>query len=146
MSTFPNFDGTQHCAQPGVDPELFHPRQNGSAVHAKRICNSDGNGTPCPFLAGCREYGVTTSVHGVWGAWSEEERRADRKARHIVPEPLTFRFASGADITTNVPRRHGSWAGIGQHIAYKEPLCEECAEYRRAKRRQRYEEQKGQAS
>lgn len=137
MTDFPDFDGTQNCAQPGVDAEQFFPHQNGSGARARRICNSDGKGNRCPFLLECRDYAITHSVGGVWGAWSDEERRAERKRRGIIPIPLAFGDLSGRDIRTDVVRVHGNHAGIKQHIAAGEPACDECATFRREDRRER---------
>ena len=44
--------------------------------------------------------------------------------------------ASGAEIVTGLlQRRHGSWAGVGQHVRNQEPLCDECREYRNGRRK-----------
>lgn len=142
MSIFPNFDGTQHCAQPGIEPEWFHPHKNGSGARAKKVCGGSNGYPACPFLAACREYGVTHSVHGIWGGTNGDERQAERKVRNIIPEPLAFRVAAGAEITTTVFRKHGSWAGVGQHEKFKEPVCEECRTFRSANRSRKSRERK----
>lgn len=140
MSDYPPFDGTQHCAQPGVDPERFHPGRgaNGSTVEqAKVLCKGDGTHPPCPFLDGCREYGVTHSVSGLWGGWGENQRKEEQKRRRIVPEPLSFGDIAGRAIHYDVVRVHASHAGVKQHERAGEKVCDECAQFRREARRER---------
>lgn len=84
-------DETAHCREPGIDPERFHPAKgsNGYTVDAtKKLCTGSSFRPPCPFLDKCREYGITHSVHGIWGGLAEDGRKAARKARRIVPAPL----------------------------------------------------------
>jgi hypothetical protein len=86
-------DDGAHCRQPGVDPEWFFPRpgaiDSSTAAQAKRICNDWPSGEPCPFRAPCREYGIRNAVHGIWGGLSENDRKAERKRRGIVPQPVS---------------------------------------------------------
>ena len=64
-----------------ADPDLFFPvGTTGAALRqietAKAVCRS------CPSLDACLEFALTTGQDaGVWGATSEEERRAIRRAR-----------------------------------------------------------------
>jgi WhiB family redox-sensing transcriptional regulator len=64
-----------------ADPDLFFPvGTTGPAVRqieaAKAVCRS------CPSLDPCLEFALRTGQDaGVWGATSEEERRAIRRAR-----------------------------------------------------------------
>lgn len=63
------------------DPEVFFPiGSSGPALvqveRAKRICRS------CPALEPCLEWAVESGQEaGVWGATSEDERRALRRQR-----------------------------------------------------------------
>jgi WhiB family transcriptional regulator, redox-sensing transcriptional regulator len=63
------------------DPDLFFPvGSTGPALRqieaAKAVCRS------CPSLDPCPEFALRTGQDaGVWGAASEEERRAIRRAR-----------------------------------------------------------------
>ncbi|MBW3579587.1 MAG: WhiB family transcriptional regulator [Actinobacteria bacterium] len=85
--------GSQHWALDGwrgqascrsADPELFFPvGSTGPAVSqieaAKEVCRS------CPVQTPCLEFAlVTNQDSGVWGAASEEERRALRKHRRCA--------------------------------------------------------------
>ena len=87
---YPVFDGTQPCAD--VDPESFHLDLGQQVDAAKRICNGDPKAgkAPCPFLDPCLQYALHHSVSGVWGATSDQERRAMRRKLRIVAEPLSF--------------------------------------------------------
>lgn len=56
------------CAQ--TDPELFFPEKGGSVREAKEIC------ARCFVAAECLDYALTTGERfGVWGGFSERERR-----------------------------------------------------------------------
>lgn len=82
-----------NCHQPAVDPETFFPRpgafEASTTGAAKRLCNGWPTTEPCPLRDACREYGLRNQVHGVWGGWSEDERKAERKRRRIVPAPMS---------------------------------------------------------
>ena len=60
------------------DPEIFFPASGGSAREAKMIC------TGCPVQAECVGYAIRTNQqHGVWGGFTEKERRDMRRAGRI---------------------------------------------------------------
>lgn len=60
------------CAQ--TDPEAFFPEKGGSTRDAKRICSS------CEVQAKCLEYALSNDERfGIWGGYSERERRKLRK-------------------------------------------------------------------
>ena len=67
------------------DPELFFPvGTEGPALRqaedAKAVCRT------CPLMSGCLRWALDTGQDdGVWGATSEDERRAMRRSR--VPSP-----------------------------------------------------------
>jgi hypothetical protein len=85
-------DDTVHCRKPNVDPEVFFPAKGANAstvAEAKRLCNGWPTSSPCPLRDACREYGVRNQVHGIWGGWADDERKAARKLRRIVPAPLS---------------------------------------------------------
>jgi WhiB family redox-sensing transcriptional regulator len=71
----------QSSACLGEDPELFFPiGTSGPALRqaeeAKNICRQ------CPVVAQCLTWALETGVdHGVWGAQTEDERRALRRRR-----------------------------------------------------------------
>jgi WhiB family redox-sensing transcriptional regulator len=59
------------------DPELFYPvGENGPALaqiaQAKAVCHS------CPVRAECLRWALDHGEEGVWGATSEDDRRALR--------------------------------------------------------------------
>jgi WhiB family redox-sensing transcriptional regulator len=62
------------CAQ--TDPDAFFPEQGGSSKCAKSICMQ------CPVRRECLEYALDTAERfGVWGGYSERERRVIARSR-----------------------------------------------------------------
>lgn len=56
------------CAQ--TDPEVFFPEKGGRTREAKRICRS------CEVRVACLQYALDHNERfGVWGGFSERERR-----------------------------------------------------------------------
>lgn len=86
-------DDTAHCRQPDVNPEDWFPRpgaiDSSTAAEAKRRCNGWPSTDPCPFRDPCREYGIRNGVSGIWGGLSENERKAERRRRGIVAQPVS---------------------------------------------------------
>jgi len=81
MSVYPEFDGSQICAQ--TDPDLWFPsaeRQTGRL--AKSLCKS------CPWLKPCLDYALLTDVVGIWGGKTERERSEVRSRLKIKAEAL----------------------------------------------------------
>jgi hypothetical protein len=72
---YPDFDGTQNCAD--TDVELFFPASDRGVQFqlAKAVC------TGCPFQHACAEYAITTYSDGVWGGTSPEHRSRIRRKR-----------------------------------------------------------------
>lgn len=93
MSDYPAYDSTAHCRLPGVDPARFHP-PTGVQPHTlsvtKKLCTGGGKIPACPFLEPCREYSLHNAISGIWGGLGSVERRAIRRARRIVPQPLSM--------------------------------------------------------
>ena len=73
-----------HAACQDIDTNMFFPvGLTGAAIdqtqRAKTICRS------CPAQPACLEFALRTNQdHGVWGAHTEEERRALRRARRAA--------------------------------------------------------------
>ena len=72
----PFFDGSQVCSQ--VDPELFFPENKLEAREKIRLtrplCES------CEFRKPCLEYALQhKELHGIWGGFTEWERKRMRK-------------------------------------------------------------------
>jgi len=60
------------CAQ--TDPEVFYPAVGENATDAKTVCAA------CPVRAECLAYALEQGErHGVWGGYSERDRRALRR-------------------------------------------------------------------
>lgn len=81
MPETPTGDWRAVAACREADPDLFFPvGTTGAALRqidaAKAVCRT------CPSLDACLEFALSTGQDaGVWGATSEEERRAIRRAR-----------------------------------------------------------------
>lgn len=79
-----NLEWRDHAACQDIDTNIFFPvGLTGSAIdqthRAKTICRS------CPAQPACLEFALRTNQdHGVWGAHTEEERRALRRARRAA--------------------------------------------------------------
>ena len=62
----------------GVDPDLFFPERGASTKEAKAVCRG------CEVRAECLEYALTPGEKfGIWGGWSERERRRVRRQRAL---------------------------------------------------------------
>lgn len=77
----PAWDWYQDAACLGMDPELFFPVGSTGpavkqAVEAKAVCRG------CPVRAACLEWALTTGQdYGIWGGFTEEERRVLHRQR-----------------------------------------------------------------
>ena len=66
------------CAQ--TDPDAFYPEKGGSTRDAKRVCSV------CPVRDECLRFAIEHNERwGVWGGYSERERR--RLMRHGIDCP-----------------------------------------------------------
>lgn len=94
-----------HAACQDIDTNMFFPvGLTGSAIdqthRAKTICRS------CPAQPACLEFALRTNQdHGVWGAHTEEERRALRRARRAAARrALAAERAQAAERLANAER------------------------------------------
>jgi WhiB family transcriptional regulator, redox-sensing transcriptional regulator len=68
------------CAE--TDPDAFFPEKGGSTREAKRTCRS------CEVRAECLEYALETDQRfGIWGGFSERERRRLKRASSQTQQP-----------------------------------------------------------
>ncbi|MFE6891948.1 WhiB family transcriptional regulator [Streptomyces sp. NPDC057694] len=80
-------DWRDHAACRAHDPELFFPvSETGRALsqigEAKAVCGG------CPVVNRCLEWGRAEGIeYGVWGGYSEGERRASRRRRRYGAPP-----------------------------------------------------------
>lgn len=143
MIDYPAFDHRAHCRLPGVDPARFHP-QHGVDSHTyrntKKLCTGGGKVPACPFLAECREYGLTHAVHGIWGGFGETERKELRKARRIVPEPLSMGVIASVPNTRAHKSRVDWFALRACDVCGKEMRPKTLPRHRREQHRQRERE------
>lgn len=70
---YPPFDGTQACAGLPEPAAAAYLPGGLEVAAAKERCRG------CPFWKGCRGYGLTHDVQGVWGGLDDVERRAHRR-------------------------------------------------------------------
>ena len=62
----------------GADTELFYPQRGESSGPARMVCFE------CPVRQQCEDHAIATHErYGVWGGWSERDRRAIRRARKV---------------------------------------------------------------
>lgn len=75
LSTLSGADFGGHPACADEDPELFFPEsgQVTQISEARSVCAS------CSIRMACLSYALRHGVEGVWGATTEEERRAMRR-------------------------------------------------------------------
>lgn len=59
-SETPDWSGAL-CADPGLNPELWHPFPTEDAGVAVEVCHR------CPLRAECLQFGKTNRLPGVWG-------------------------------------------------------------------------------
>jgi WhiB family redox-sensing transcriptional regulator len=66
----------------GLDPDMFLPHRGDTAgtTEAKAVC------IECGVRRDCLDYGLMEK-RGIWGGFTERERRSIRKARGL-PEPI----------------------------------------------------------
>ena len=70
-----NWEGAV-CAEPGVDPNIFHDVHYKAIYESKKLCNR------CPLVMKCLDFALDNEEEwGVWGGLSADERRKLRKAR-----------------------------------------------------------------
>lgn len=90
----------------GMNPELFFPARGESVAQTKAVCRE------CDVQAECLAYAMNTGEHhGMWGGFSERERR---------------RLRAGQSARQERPIEHGTEGGARAHYRRREPLCEPC--------------------
>lgn len=68
----------------GVDPDLFFPERGASTREAKEVCRG------CPVKVDCLEFAlVNGEKFGIWGGYSERERRRMRRQRAQAARSVT---------------------------------------------------------
>lgn len=64
----------------GTDPEAFFPEKGGSVREAKQICRL------CPVQLDCLDHALVNDERfGVWGGFSERERRRMKRGEAVTP-------------------------------------------------------------
>lgn len=104
------------CAQ--TDPESFFPDKGGTTQPAKKICLT------CPVRQQCLDYALDHDERwGVWGGYSERERRRLKRGHNITP---TLRHGG-----------HQPSYGCYQRGCRHPDCCELTAKYQREWRRRK---------
>lgn len=82
---YPRFTGEEPCAQ--VGHEWFFTAGDGTSYKdlpaVVAVCES------CPMREPCLEYALNVNMRGIWGGTTEADRKRIRKARNIIPLPIT---------------------------------------------------------
>ena len=89
---YPDFDGSQACAEIGT--EVFFPPPDGYGNmltrQARKICEG------CSFLVPCSEWALHhADPFGIYGGMTADDRHRIRKERNIIPDVLTVERALG---------------------------------------------------
>jgi WhiB family redox-sensing transcriptional regulator len=92
----------------GMDPDLWFPDRGESSVEGKRICREQ-----CPVRFECLEYALEAHERGLWGGYSERERRRMRESP-----------------SKRKPINHGTEGGYQAHVRRGVPVCHACNEAR----------------
>lgn len=82
---YPRFKGDEPCTQVGGDLFFSPAGATANYIHlntVKAVCSG------CPMQEPCLEYALHTSVSGVWGGTTENERSKIRRERNIIPNPV----------------------------------------------------------
>ncbi|MBS4730550.1 WhiB family transcriptional regulator [Mycobacterium sp. SM1] len=146
----PSWSGAALCAQ--TDPDAFFPEKCGSTREAKRVC------IRCPVRLACLEWALDHDERfGVWGGFSERERRrlrsvvggldADDRRRWLAEYmwPAADSTAAGAgNLLPAIRGRQDLAAAVAgvpadRHEAYRRGLCRDCMSTRRSPGRTRCE-------
>ena len=107
-------DWFDHGACRAAGPQIFYPGKGESTKEAKQICRS------CPVRKPCLEYALDIGEHhGIWGGFSERERRRMRGLRNRrkgkpAPAPASAVAVCGTD------------SGYHKHRLLKEETCAAC--------------------
>jgi WhiB family transcriptional regulator, redox-sensing transcriptional regulator len=84
------------CAE--TDPEAFFPEKGGSTREAKRVCRG------CEVKMACLDYALATDQRfGIWGGFSERERRHLKRGAIADDLPAAPRRTPPADDREPVP-------------------------------------------
>lgn len=115
---YPNFDGTQVCAQ--TDPDAWFPEKGGVNRDAKRMCSS------CSWQEPCLEYSLHWLVAGVWAGTTAHQRRRIRERRGIVARALdSDQFITHARIRAlleagHIPSEIARRVGVSEPVVYRQ--------------------------
>lgn len=78
---------------PQTDPDAFYPEKGGSTEAAKAICRR------CPVKKECLDFALDNDERfGIWGGFSERERREIKRGRVAYPYPAVTPDISPAQL------------------------------------------------
>lgn len=84
-ASYPDFDGTQACAEPGLDVDLFFPPVNPTKAQVRAAVDVCAR---CLFREPCGAYAITHAVSGIWGGLTEAVRGRVQRRHGIHPAAL----------------------------------------------------------
>jgi hypothetical protein len=82
---YPNFTGTEPCAQVGFEPFFEDPLPNGILEHRNLLIDTCNH---CPMLVECRTWALHHEEYGWWAGTTRRERISLRKELGIKFQPL----------------------------------------------------------
>lgn len=127
------------CARPEVDPEIFFPSMRGNEAHrALQVREAQAMCDTCPLVQACLSYAQKLvadgiDLHGVWGGWTETDRRQGFRADRPKLYGQGKAFDTGYCGTHSGYTRHNKW-GV--------PACDPCRAAEKAYSRQQREKRK----
>ena len=75
-----------YAACQGRDPEVFFPSGDNDLSRRRRLQEAKAVCAGCAVRSLCLEWSVLAGYeHGVWGRWSEDERRTPRSSLGSLP-------------------------------------------------------------
>lgn len=83
---YPNYTGTEPCAQVGFELFFADPAKNGILEHRALLQDTCRR---CPILLQCRDWALRHEEYGFWAGTTPRERVALRKELGITFESLS---------------------------------------------------------
>ena len=83
---YPNYTGTEPCAQVGIELFFTDPAKNGILEYRHLLQDTCRH---CPMIVQCRDWALRHEEYGFWGGTTPRERVALRRELGITFKPLS---------------------------------------------------------